>query len=348
MALKFPFRFALVMYGEDGTNLGTVPVRRDWEPALEWTRFYFQRKGVLPLDGACEAAVVPLWQDDYGEPYCRGYRIEIERRGLRPVASEFSITSLRDFASSVASCYVASGKLRAGEYYCYRMVAYPAKPEIPKAGGIALVDASPAPPVREASLEAFVKRASVIGAIDPDDMPVFVSRQVLREAEAQTLAEEGTETGGILLGTLLRDTDSGELFAMVNAQIAAEHTIGSEVKLTFTSKTWAAADAALKLRRRGEIFQGYWHSHPYRFWQAGANGQKKSSLTESFEASQSVEFFSLDDAAVMSTIFPRAWCVGIVATDTVNGVTHSMYGLRDGTMQARGFYVLDEEEASGA
>ncbi len=33
------------MFGEDGASLGTVPAKRDWEPAHEWTRFYFQRKG---------------------------------------------------------------------------------------------------------------------------------------------------------------------------------------------------------------------------------------------------------------------------------------------------------------
>jgi hypothetical protein len=348
MALKFPFRFAVVMYGEDGTNLGTVPVRRDWESALDWTRFYFQRKGCLALDDRSEATVIPLWQHACGEPYCRGYRIEIERRGLGPVAAEFSITTFREFASSVATCYVASGKMKAGEYYCYKVVAYPANVDVAKTGGIAVIDASPAPPVQEGSIEAWMKRASANGAINPDDMPVFVSRRVLREAEAQTLKEEGTETGGILLGTLIRDTPSGELFAKVSAQISAEHTIGSEVKLTFTSKTWAAADAALKLRGRGECFQGYWHSHPYRFWQTGINGAMKTNLSEAFEASQGVEFFSVDDEAIMRAIFPRAWCVGIVATDTIDGVRNSMYGLRNGTMQARGFYVLDEEEDGGA
>lgn len=120
------------------------------------------------------------------------------------------------------------------------------------------------------------------------------------------------------------------------------------MKLTFTSKTWAEADRALKLRGRSESFHGYWHSHPYRFWQSKENGGNKSDLSEAVEASQGVEFFSVDDEAVMRAIFPRAWCVGIVATDTVNGVRHSMYGLRRGTMQARGFYVLDEEEDSGA
>ncbi len=336
------------MYGEDGTNLGTVPVRRDWEAALDWTRFYFQRKGQLALEGGSEATVVPLWQRDCGEPYCRGYRLEIERRGLGPVAAEFSITSFREFASSVATCYVTTGKLKVGEYYFYKVVAYPAKVEMPKSGGIALVDASPAPPVQEGSLDALLKSAGVNGAIASEDMPVFVSRRVLREAEAQTLAEEGTETGGILLGTLIRDVATGELFAKINAQIPAEHTVGSEVKLTFTSKTWAEADRTLKLRGRSESFHGYWHSHPYRFWQGKDSGEKKSSLTEAAEASQGVEFFSVDDEAVMRAIFPRAWCVGIVATDTVSGVRHSMYGLRRGTMQARGFYVLDEEEDSGA
>ena len=65
-------------------------------------------------------------------------------------------------------------------------------------------------------------------------MPVFVSRRVLDEAAERTHAEEGSETGGILIGKLWRDADAGEIFAEVTAQIPAEHTSGSNVKLTFT------------------------------------------------------------------------------------------------------------------
>ena len=43
MSLTFPYRFALAMFREDGSSLGTVLAERDWEPVREWTRFYFQR-----------------------------------------------------------------------------------------------------------------------------------------------------------------------------------------------------------------------------------------------------------------------------------------------------------------
>src|SRR5579863_5789483 len=105
MTLTFPHRFAVALFREDGSSLGTVPVIRDWEPAHEWTRFYFQRRGELPLDGDECASVLPLWERTLGEPYCRGYRIQIKPAG-RPVASDFPNTHFREFASTVASVFV--------------------------------------------------------------------------------------------------------------------------------------------------------------------------------------------------------------------------------------------------
>jgi hypothetical protein len=90
MSLTFPYRFAVAMYSEDGTNLGTVLAKHDFEPAFEWARFYFQRRGQLGLDGnQAISTVTPLWEHTLGEPYCRGYRIQIDAPGLRPVASDF-------------------------------------------------------------------------------------------------------------------------------------------------------------------------------------------------------------------------------------------------------------------
>ena len=86
MSLTIPYRFALAMFREDGSSLGTVLAERDWEPVREWTRFYFQRRGELPLNGDGSASILPLWERTLGEPYCRGYRVEIPRPGRRPVA----------------------------------------------------------------------------------------------------------------------------------------------------------------------------------------------------------------------------------------------------------------------
>ena len=342
MTLAFPYRFALDIFGEDGTNLGTVAAKRDWEPAHEWTRFYFQRRGQLSLDSNGGAStVIPLWEHTLGEPYCRGYRVQIQTPNGRPVASDFPNTHFRDFAAVIASSFVAKKKLREGEFYTYMVVAHPAPPETQTTGGLSVANASPRVPAKDASIRDFLARATPSGVIDIDDMPVFVSRRVLDEAAEQTHAEEGTETGGILIGVLGRDTIAGEIFAEITAQIPAEHTSGSNVKLTFTPETWAAADAALRLRRRGEIYLGYWHSHPVRAWCKG----KACTLEAQKSCHLAKDFFSADDEAVMRAAFPRAYSIAIVANDTAfTGLTFSMFGNREGTTQPRGFYVLEEKD----
>lgn len=344
MTLSFPYRFAVVMFGEDGTNLGTVPAKRDWEPELEWTRFHFQRRGQLGLDGNGSAsAVIPLWEHTLGEPYCRGYRIQIEPPEGRPVAADFSNKHFRDLAAAVASRFVGQKKLQEGEFYSYMVVAHPAPPEQVSASGLSVTNASPSVPARDASLKSFLARATPNGVMEIDDMPVFVSPQVLKEAVEQTHTQEGTETGGVLIGALWRDLTAGEVFAEITAQIPAEHTSGSNVKLTFTPQSWAAADAALRLRKRGEIYLGYWHSHPVKEWCKG----KACTLEAQKTCHLAKDFFSADDEAVMRAAFPRAYNVAIVANDTAfTNISFSMFGNREGITQPRGFYVLEETSAT--
>jgi hypothetical protein len=339
MTLTVPYRFALTLFRDDGSSLGSLPAKRDWEQAHEWTRFRFQRKGELALDGDGSASVLPLWERTLGEPYCRGYRIEIARPGRPAVASDFPTTHFRDLASAAASVFVERQQLKAGDSYSYLLVAQPAPQEAQKTGGLAVTNASPPLPVRDASLKDYLARATPMGVVDGDDMPVFVSQQFLREAAERTHAEQGTETGGILIGTLWRDPDAGEIFAEATAQIAAEYTTANQVKLTFTAQTWAAADAALRLRGRGEIYLGYWHSHPVREWCRA----KECTLEKQKSCHLAKDFFSADDEAIMRAAFPRAYSIAIVANDTAFAdLTFSMFGNREGTLQPRGFYVLED------
>lgn len=335
--LKLPYRFALALFRLDGTSVGTVPVTRDWEPAQEWTRFLAQCRGELPLEGNGNAFILPLWERTVGEPYCRGYRVEIPRPGQRPVTADFPLSHFGALAKAAASVFVERQQLREGEKYTYLLVAYPGEEKMSKTGGLSVTNASPGLLVREASLRTLRSRATPVGVVDGDDMPVFVSRQVLREAEERTVGERGTETGGMLIGILCRDAAEGPIFAQVTAQIPALHTTGTEVKLTFTPDTWATADAALRLRSRGEIYLGYWHAHPARSWceKCPMEKQKSCALAK--------DFFSADDEAVMRAAFPRAYSLAIVANDTAFAdITFSMFGNREGLMQPRGYYILED------
>jgi hypothetical protein len=345
MSLSFPFRFAVVIFNEDGANVGTIPVVHDFEPTNEWARFFLQRKGHLGVDGnGCASTLIPIFDPKLGEPYCRGYRIEVARPGGTHVAVDFPNTHLREYSAAVASRFVEQKKLREGEIFSYVVVAYPAPRELSRTAGLKVTNTSPSLPAQDAVLEDFLARAMPSGVIDNEDMPVFVSRRMLDEAATQTHAEAGTETGGILIGKLWRDEAAAEIFVEVTAQIPAEHTNGSNVKLTFTPQTWAAADAAVRLRRQGEIYLGYWHSHPVREWCR----TKACTLEAQKNCYLAKDFFSADDEAVMRAAFSRAYNIAIVANDTAfTDLTFSMFGNRKGNTQPRGFYVL-EENTNGA
>ncbi len=339
MPLDFPYRFAIVVYDENGAELGTVPVECDWEPAFEYAQFYYQRRGELSLNGSRSASVLPLWDDALGEPYCRGYRMQIAPPGQRPVALDFPRSTFHRLARAAASICVAQQKLRAGERFGHELVAHPAPPETANGSTLQVTQLSAPAPVREGSLEEFLARAKPYGEPCPCDLPVFVASEVLEQARSQTRSQEGVETGGILIGSLWRDQHAREIFAEVTAQIPAEHTAGTTVKLTFTPRTWAAADAARRLRGRGEIYLGYWHSHPVREWCKS----KDCTLDAQKVCRFARDFFSPDDEAVMRAAFPRAWCVGLVANDTAFAdLTFSMFGNREGAMQPRGFYISGE------
>ncbi len=342
--LTFPYRFALTLFAEDGTNAGTALAQCDWEPVLEWARLNFQRTGELAPELEDESAsILPIWETKYGEPYCRGFRVEIARPGREPVGWDFPNTYFKEFAGTVASVFVEQKKLREGEVFTYIVVAHPAATEPPAAAGLRVTNASPGLPIQKGSIETFLARARPEGVIDADDLPVFVSAQVLEQAAAQTRAHKGTETGSILIGKLWRDLSAAEIFIEVTAQIPAEHTSGSNVKLTFTPETWTAVDAALRLRRRGEVYLGYFHSHPVFEWcrskACTPEAQKKCSLAR--------DFFSADDKAVMRAAFPRAYSIAVVANDTAFDLSFSMFGNRRGITQPRGFYIL-EDSSHGA
>jgi hypothetical protein len=338
MAPTLAWRFAIDMCAEDGRSLGVFFAQPDWEPVCEWTRFHFQRKGRLSLNGDGSVSVAPLWDSQAGTPFCRGFRVEISEPGKPAVGADFPNSQFKEYAALVASALVTEKRLGEGEDYSYRLVAFPAAPKKPQAGGLQVFNASPALPVRTSVLAEFRDRSHPAGAVDSADMPVFVPPRILEEMAMQTHAHEGTETGGVLIGTLWRDAGGGEIFLEITAQIPGEHTSGDQVKLTFTPQTWAAADAALRLRNRSELFAGYWHSHPVKSWCR----TKSCSLEAQKNCRLARDFFSADDVAVMRAAFPSAWCIAIVANDTAFAdLTFSMFGNREGITQPRGYYVLE-------
>ena len=335
------YSYALVLYGADGAEAGRVPVTVDWEAAEEWTRFRALRRGLLGPTELRAARILPLWSREPGEPYIRGFRADLSRSGSAEVFQDFPTAYFKELAVRASSEMVERGRLEKGETFRYRAVAFPRnqEPEEPRSGFVA-EEVIPPIPLRTTALEAFGSAAVAVGEPHPDDMPAFVPHRVLEEATDLARAAGDKETGGVLIGHLHRDPSVPEIFIEITAQVPARQAQGELTRLTFTAESWTAVQAALDLRRRDEVMLGWWHSHPARAW------CQKCPVEKQRVCPLAADFFSEHDRQLHRTVFPRAYSVALVVNDSVNGLSYSLFGWREGVVASRGFSCTGEPRAS--
>lgn len=332
-------RFLLLLQQPEGQVLGQLPLAPNWEPAVEWAAFAALRAG--GREASANGRVVPVADERLGLPYVSGFRIELDGGVPQPPACDFPSTFFARDARRGSEALVESKKLREGDKFCYRLLAFaqagesPPEPASPafevgeEVRPLALTEA-PLAPLIEASVPA--------GKSDGDGAlhPVFIPQSVLDEARALVEAAGAREVGGILLGQLLRDASIPDLGVVVTAQIPARHALGEADKLTFTAETWAAVEAAIRLRRSEEIILGWWHSHPARFWCL----DKKCSAEARRTCSLQRGFFSSDDVSLHESVFAKAFHLAVVVTHADDGCHHALYGWNHGVVQPRSFRLL--------
>ena len=334
------YSFALLLYREGGDRLGQVPIAVDWEPAEEWTRFRALRRGQLGPTDLIPAAITPLWSEDLGEPYLRGFRVELEAPGS-VLSHDFATTYFKEPARHASTRLVEQGRLKEGEKFRYRPIAFLGREDsAPRRLSFTTEEVMPPLPIRTSSIGRLGAGAVAVGAPHADDLPVYVPQRLLDETLVLTRGAQDKETGGVLIGHLHRDPSNAELFAETTAQIPARHAAGELTKLTFTSETWSAVQAALDLRRGGEIMLGWWHSHPSRAWCQKCPPEKQRVCP------LAAGFFSEHDCQLHRTVFPRAYSVAMVVNDAMNGLSYSMFGWHEGRVTLRGFHVTGVSDTS--
>ena len=341
------YRFAVVLFHENGDRVGSAALDVDWEPAVQCASFYFLRRGELPLNDGCgPASILPLWDRDVGQPYCRGFRVSLARDGHPPCTSDYPTSYFRSLAAKAAALFIKNGQLENDEVFRYLVVALSGDDctsPPPPANGLQAEEQIKPLYLHQSSLGDWRRRSKPVGLVDDDDLPVFVPQHLFDQVASQTLKERGRETGGILIGNLHHDAGLPEIFVEVTAQIPAEHTRGDAVKLTFTPDSWVAADVAIRLRKRNEIYVGYWHSHPVFEWCKS----RECSLEKQANCRLKADFFSSDDQSVMRAIFPRGHSIALVANDTAfQDLTFSWFGWREGSIQPRGYYLMGDDHAT--
>jgi proteasome lid subunit RPN8/RPN11 len=337
-----PYQFALELYRQSagGELIGQVPVAVDWEPALEWARFASMRHDPrLPVVMATGAgSVEPVWHKRLGEPYVDGVRVVLGEDGRREESPPIPTSYFKPYLNQVVTALVEKGTLVNKDVVRYLVCAFPrAKPkkEARPALRFSVEEVAQTLPLKETPLGRLRELAAPCGELDELDMPAFIPREVLQEAIELTRKAGPVETGGILIGHLRRDSSLPEIFAEVTAQIPARHAQGELTALTFTADTWTDVEAAIALRRKGEIYLGWWHSHPARAW------CKDCPVENRKDCKLSGEFFSAHDVALHRAVFPRAYSIALVVSDSyATGLTWPLFGYRYGLVKQRGYYIL--------
>jgi len=258
--VKSMYRYTVDFYRRDGTPLGQYPIDPDWQPARECAVFTAVRRGLLSASASGSAAAVePVWSGTLGAPYVAALRIVVPANGAAAMVDELTLGYLTPLVQPAVATFLERGDLEPGELFRYRVCAFAAPAAI--STGFEVEEVATPLPLRDGSLVELLAASRRSGAPAPDEMPVFISQSVLDETMHAARATPDVETGGVLIGHLLRDRDTGEIFAAVTAQIPARHAIATATKLTFTPDTWSAVSAAIALRGQDELALSWFHSH---------------------------------------------------------------------------------------
>jgi proteasome lid subunit RPN8/RPN11 len=266
-----------------------------------------------------------------GGPTVTEFRITV------PVAgAPFSVTIPYSYFSSLASRYRAafekSGRLAAGEACYWAMSAWQSDEGVDTDSPVTELRVH----VELASVQSLLSQSKPSRPDDGSHFKVFVPREVLEETASMAVSAAPRECGGVLLGRLGRDSAAGELVEVITAFVPALAAVASETELRFTPQAWHAVRAAVKLRGRNEAWCGWAHSHTPVSWgeQCGRCPAEKQRACE-----LATQFFSEQDRT-LHRLFP-SFCIALVANVLADGVVHSCFGWRLGTIESRPYYILE-------
>jgi hypothetical protein len=336
------YQYALEIRTEDEDVVGSRIFEPNWDRAVESARFEWFRKSREIESGADRDVVIePLPDPQEGLPATDGFQVLAVGSGdaevPEPVA--FPVAYFNRDAAAISTAMVGEGLLTEGRKYRYTAFAFPQSEPAPAPKfqnlGFTIdevVDRMPTP--KPVSLPEFGAESRREGEVLGEQFPVFLPQRILDEADELTEQAGGIETGGILIGHLVRDAGIPELALNITAQIPARKAEGGAHKLTFTADTWTDVRGVIDLRRGDEQMLGWWHSHPAKAWcnpECPPEQRRNCPLANNF--------FSADDVLLHQTIFARAYQTALVVTHTETGMKHSMFGWFQGAVRQRDFFV---------
>jgi hypothetical protein len=286
-----------------------------------------------------------------------GYTIELRDEG-KSYRQRFGLTSLAPVARRAVARLVEQEALKDGDDYSFFLTtvrpdgdAEPVEGKSSANGhnGMKATRRQESLVLEPARLQDYVRNSELLtGCTEPTEaeveppMPIFVADDVWKEGH--DLARRGgeLESAAVWTGRLMRDTESPEVFMLLEACLEAEHAQEEKLAVTFSGETWARIRELLDMRRRRlnrphERILGSVHGHPF-LPEADEKGNRKCSLCATAKVcSRTTAIASLADIQWHLSVF----CGQPWATLTVWGFTAReeedwrVYGLSEATLQPR-------------
>jgi len=338
------YRYVMTWCKQDGTVLRRAPVQLDWSELADWARFQALVRGQVQTGSPGEVTVEPVWHATAGAPCVGAISLHVEA-GAEPLDLEVPASWFDSPAQRGSGTLVQQGLLQAGELFNYVVTASVRADVFEQtATGRSTIQAiEPAIDVLDRPLNGRLDRCVPSGVHDALDARVIMPSDVIDQTSELTQAAGANETGGVLIGNVCRDTDTGEVYLDVTAQVHARYARSDLTKLTFTPETWTDVQDVITGRGLGESMLGWWHSHSYM-----KETCKDCDKGRDGSCAVSAAFMSGDDVALHRTTFPRAYSLAlVVANSPCNGLTWALFGWRYGRVKSRGFHIHRPEGLTG-
>lgn len=304
--------------------------------------------GVSAVDGtrAPRFEVEPVWNARYRQPFISGFRVWVSGADGRICHVDFGVSYFGTEARRAAQGPVRDGRLKPGESFYYLVKALPrdGRADRTAPNGLRAGTAPVRWPLKVSPLGPLIRRSRPVSLVRPGDIEIFVHASVLEEAVASAQAGGELETGGVLVGFVLRDADTGAVAVEVTGRVAASGAESGLTSLRFTAETWVAVREAIARRGRGEQPVGFDHAHMF-LKHKETDGQRTDATAP--PTCRNAAFFSEHDIAFMRVAFPRAYSVGLVVSESPDPwggeemvVQTTLFGWREGEIVERGYRVV--------
>ena len=297
-----------------------------------------------------DVRLIPVLEKQ-GHASCAGFLLQTTNPAGQPTTLHFSIFSLAHVADRASRRLLADGALKPGETYYYEVLAEPATDHqpaaAPKAPAFTITARSPALTYMTVPLPPLLAAAEAVGPSDHDGCPVLYTRAAFEAAERfarkGAAFDEPTETGAVLLGPLCSCPDTGEFFVVVVDAIepvAAEQT---KFSLTYSGHTWAMLQRIVRARQsqpatRAHRILGQCHGHNF----LPDDGKDCRACPKRDACTLTSVFVSPHDRQWTRAVFahqPWGFC-HIYGNNARGQKVNTLFGLRDGQLQERGFHVI--------